>query len=100
MSLNEWFKENLAEYAKDIAGHGCSAGFPGITYYTDTCRLYDEYKEDIWQYLQDDCDSFGCEHSLSLIATFNGANQVCDDQTFKNLMVWYACERIAREYCD
>ena len=30
----------------------------------------------------------------------NGANQVCNDTTFKNLLLWYAIERIAREYCD
>jgi len=96
ITFAKWMKENLSEYFEDIAGHGCVAGFPGLTYYTDTCELYDKHEDEIWQMLADDAEGLGHSHPLELIASFNGAENVWGDEQFKNLLVWYAAERIAR----
>lgn len=82
---------------RDIAAHGCSAGFPGLIYYTDTMALYDEHNDEIWGWLFEDAESLGRESVLELIAWLGGAELVTCDTTFKNLLVWYAAERVANE---
>jgi hypothetical protein len=84
----------------DIANHGCVSGFSGLIYYSDTTKLYAEHKEDIWEMLDDDAESFGCASIPELIGTFNGAKHVSDDVTFENLLVWYAVEKVAWEVTD
>lgn len=100
MTLKDWTLKTLTDYLEDIVAHGAAAGFPGITYYHDTSKLYDEYAEEIWDQLADDAEGFGHKHPLELVATFNGAKGVYTDHQFKNLLVWYYVEEIAREYTN
>jgi len=93
-TFQQWMNANLKDYYKDIAGHGCSAGFPGLTYYTDTAKLYEKFKDEIFSMLADDAEDQGVTIP-ELIASFNGAKDVWDSGTFENLLVWYAAERIA-----
>ena len=93
-TFKQWMDANLKDYYKDIAGHGCSAGFPGLTYYTDTMKLYGKFKDEIFEMLADDAEDQGVTIP-ELIASFNGAKDVWDSGTFENLLVWYAAERIA-----
>ena len=38
-----WMKRNLSKgQLKDLAAHGADAGWPGLTYYKDTCKLYEK----------------------------------------------------------
>jgi hypothetical protein len=34
------------------------------------------------------------------IASFGGASNVCDAQIYKNLLVWYAAEKVAYELIE
>lgn len=95
-----WMKANLKDYLPDIASHGADSGYPGITYYADTVHLYDKFSDEIWDMANVDAEEFGYRTTLEFIASFNIARCVVDDDTFKNLMVWYAAERIARELTD
>lgn len=96
-NFKTWFLENLGEYAGDIAQHGAHHGFPHITYTHDCVAVYDAFKEEIWDMLGEDAESLGHMHPLQFIATFNIASGVFSDESFKNLLVWYAVERIAYE---
>ena len=98
-TFKDWFKANLKDYAQDIANHGADSGYPGITYYTDTCALYNKFKEEIWETLISDSEDFGV-NVFEMIAGFGGAKNVSDVTTFENLMTWYMAERIARELTD
>ena len=99
--FSKWIKENYdCNTLADIANHGCISGFPGLTYYADTTALYKKYKEDIWEMLYDDAESFGSDNLPAFIGTFNGAKNVSDDVTFENLLVWYAVEKVALEVTD
>ena len=90
-----WFKETYTKgEMEDMVNHGCSGGFHSIIYYTDTVALYDEFVEDIWNALYEDAESYG-QNIMELMASFNGAKDVGGDEQFKNLLVWYMCERIA-----
>ena len=100
-TLEDWvrFEASLSDYLNDIAKHGASAGFPGITYYKDTVALYDQYSDEIWEALYEDAGAFG-QTIPELIASFGGAKDVGSDCQFKNLLVWYFVERIANQYSE
>jgi len=95
-SFEGWFNANLKDYKRDIAEHGANLGYPGITYYRDTVALYDKFTDEIWDALYDEAEGNG-QTILELIASFNGAKDVGSDDQFKNLLVWYMCERIANK---
>jgi len=95
-----WFKANLREYARDIAGHGADAGYPYITYTSDTVRIFDRFADEIWEMAVDEAEEMGCKNVAEMIAGFGRADMLSGFDQFKNLMVWYACEKVAREMVD
>ena len=87
-------KENFEiNELKDISTYGCSGGFHGLIYYSETTTLYQEYKDEIWENLYDDAESFGCKNIYELIAGFGGAKDVGSSDQHENLMVWYLAEK-------
>lgn len=96
-TFRTWFKANLSEQAHDIANHGADCGFPHITYTTDTVELFDKFGAEIWEMAVQDAEVMGCKNVAEMIAGFGRADMLADLDTFKNLMVWYACETLARE---
>lgn len=44
-----------------------------------------------------DADDMGCKNACEMIAAFRRSDMIGDIDQFKNLMVWYACEKVARE---
>lgn len=96
-TFKDWLLENLKEQLKDIATYGCEGGFSGLTMYSETSELYDTYEKEIWKMLSEDAESIGEGNILSFITSLNGSKNVDDEVTFKNLLVWYAAERIANE---
>ena len=97
-TFKDWLEEQFErDELQDIAQHGASAGWSGLIYYRETSELYERFEEDLWKMLNEDADAHGCKGPLELIATFGGAAAVASDATFKNLIVWYAAERVAFE---
>ena len=92
-----WLRANFKnDELRDMVNCGVSGGFHGLTYYTDTVKLYERFNVEIWDSLYDEAEAQG--YSIpELIATFNGAKNVGDDRQFKNLLVWYMAEETARE---
>ena len=95
-----WFKANLKDYQNDIANHGADAGFPKITYTADTCKIFDRFAEQIWDMAVEDAESMGYKNVAMMIAEFNRSDMLDTIDSFKNLMVWYACEKLARQFSD
>ena len=95
--FKDWFKEHLGEHAQDIATHGADCGFAHITYYGECVELYKRFEPEIWEMLVEDSESCGYKTPMEFVATFNRSNMADDPDTFKNLLVWYACERVAHE---
>jgi len=94
-TFESWFKANFTKgEMKDIAQHGANMGYHHITYYTDTVKLYDRFADDIWNTLYDMSERQGSTVP-ALIATFNCAEQIVSNDTFKNAMVWFMCEELA-----
>lgn len=96
-----WMKANFTqEELEDIASHGADAGWHHLTYYTDTCHIYEHFKDEIWEALCQDAEDFGHKNPFELIATFGGAVNVGSADQFENLMTWYMAERTARELTE
>lgn len=96
-TFREWFKENLGDCAHDIASHGADAGYPHITYTSDTVALFNQFGDEIWEMAVEDAGAMGYRNVAEMVSHFNRADMLDSLDTFKNLMVWYACERVARE---
>lgn len=94
--FREYIKSNYAENLPDIAQHGCSGGVSGMIYYSETVKLFDEYRDDIFEILGEMADEMG-QTIPELIAGFNGAADVGNFQQFANLCVWASVEEIARQ---
>lgn len=96
-TFREWFKANLTEQSRDIASHSADAGWPGITYTSDTVKLFDKFGDEIWEMAVQDAEELGCKNVAEMISGFSRSDMLATLDTFKNLMVWYASEKIARE---
>lgn len=99
-TFRAWFNANLKDYAADIANHGADAGYPCITYTADCCHIFDHFADEIWSMIAQDADDFGAGSVPSFIASFRRVDMTDDWNTFRNLLVWYACEKVAREIQD
>jgi len=98
LTFKDWMKNQFDhDELVSLCEHGAQGGFSGLIYYFETNALYDQYRDDIWDMLEEDRESFGMKTCAELIASFNGAKDVASDQQYKNLLVWYAAERIAFE---
>lgn len=103
-SFRDWMKRQYgADFetrCQDLVEHGASAGFSGMIYYSETTALYEEFEDEIWDALSDDAAEMGIESPMKLIVQFHGADLVNSDAQFRNLLVWYLAERVAREVTD
>ena len=103
MNFKTWFEQNLSEQASDIANHGADCGFPHITYTSDTVDIFDRFSDEIWEMAVEDAESmdifdrFRHKNVAEMIADFRRADMLSSLDQFKNLMVWYACEKLANE---
>lgn len=99
-TFRAWFNANLLESAHDIARHGADCGYPHITYNSDCAELFDQFSDEIWEMAVSDAESLGSKNVAEMIAGFGRADMLETFETFKTLMVWYACETLAREVSE
>lgn len=96
-TLKQWVEARVAEGAftiKDILSHGCVAGWPHLTYHSDTCKLYDQYDYDIWNLVNEGAEQCG-QTAMEFIAGWN--HKAASDDSFKNNLVWFAVEEICQQ---
>jgi len=96
--FRKWLEENSEGYdegssglAAEIVEHGVDSGYPELTYYSDTTKLYAEHKEGIWEILGQQADDEGTD-VLTIISRRGTIN---DAGEFENAMVWVAVEILA-----
>jgi hypothetical protein len=99
-TFRAWFSANLKSYARDIAAHGADCGFPCITYTSDTICIFDRFADEIWDMAVEDAQDLGDANVCAMIANFRRSDMIESYGAFRNLLVWYACEKLARELDD
>lgn len=96
-TIREYLLETLDhETLVDITKYGCGGGIGGFIYYTETTAFHDEFEDQIWELLYEDSEDQGIT-IIELIAALNGQKDVGSMAQFKNLLCWYAVERVAYE---
>lgn len=94
--IESWNSDEI----KEVARHGCGGGSaPGLVYYTGTVEFHDEHEDEIWDMLHEDA-SDADKSVMQLIAEFNGQRNVGSMTQLKNLLCWYAVERVCREMVE
>lgn len=94
----QWMSETYTVgELSEIAEHGCSGGVPGMIYYTETTAIFERFEDELWDMLAEDADNFGYPTALAFLASLNGAQDVSTPAQERNLIVWYAAERVAQE---
>ncbi len=85
-------------FITDTLKHGCVSGMVGeLIYYSDTCKFYNEHKEDIF----DLADESGiCNSAVELFASLNGAKDVHSVDEEENLRAWFGFEEMLRRIAD
>jgi hypothetical protein len=96
-NFRSWFNANLRDYSQDIARHGAECGYPCITYTSDTVKIFDKFSHEIWDMAVGEASDLGCRNVCEMISGFRRSDMIDDIDRFKNLMVWFACEKIAHE---
>jgi len=99
-TIQEWVRNQYDPVEiKDIVAHGINGGFSGMIYYNETVAFHDAHEEEIWDRLSRDADAQGCT-VMELVSRFNGQKEVGSLDTFKNILSWYAVERVCQEIID
>jgi hypothetical protein len=70
-----------ADEIKDVATYGCEGGVSGFIYYSETEKFFDEYEDEIYDYLND------CDYSMKDFVTSGSTIR-----TLKNSLVWCVVE--------
>jgi len=70
-----------ADEIKDVANYGCSGGVSGFIYYSENEKFFDEYEDEIYDYLND------CE--LSMVDFVDTGSTI---RSLKNDLVWAVVE--------
>ena len=104
--------EDSASILKDVDSYGADAGFVGFTYYSDTCKFFDDNKDLIIEQLLEDRVNIGYNSLTEMLSSFKCFKDVntydieaflinSDDEsneeqtTLKNGLAWYALESVA-----
>jgi hypothetical protein len=61
------------DYIRDIYEHGADAGYPGLTYYSDTVKFFQKHRAEIVQLVQDTAAAFG-QGAVEFIKSFRCLN--------------------------
>lgn len=100
-TFTAWMKTNFDKgQLRDIADHGADAGWGRLTYYHHTTKLYDRFEDEIWDALVDDAQDFGHANVYEFMETWNKNYMPQSAAQFKNQLVWYMAERIARQLTE
>lgn len=94
-SLRDWLRANLSRrQLTDLVTRGAESGFPKLTYYKDTSKLYARFAGEIWETVSEMAQEQGYSNTWAMIAN----NQCADYETVdkaEQLLVWIAAEEIA-----
>jgi hypothetical protein len=105
-----------AEYLEDAANHGADSGFPGFTYYSDTCQFFTDNKTEIIGLVKEMASEMD-ETPMDMVLGFRCLDKddpdtvdeagralygtpLEDDTQVVNALAWFALEEVARDYVD
>ena len=89
----DFIKSYDIEDVRTMAEHGCMGGIRGMTYYTETSAIYDEYANELHALV-------GCmKQEFGAFPAFI-ADSIGTSACFKYAMVWFCAEVVAQEILE
>ena len=87
--------EDAKSWLNDLTTHGCSSGMvSGLIYYVDTEKFYDEHEKEIEDLVEEMRENSGWENRMEAISKMDGAENIYDICSEKNLLSWFAFEDV------
>lgn len=97
-TFDQWAKKTFTkDELKDIANHGADGGFHSITYTSECVNLHDLYQKELWNMLYEDSQDYGYDNIPAFMSTWIRKDMLNDLDQMKNMIIWYAVEKIAHE---
>ena len=100
-SLKAWViqtaldEDSPIDWLRDVTRHGCVSGMATeLIYYHDTVKFYDRFSDEIWEMVNEFCDSTGFKLGKFLDGFSVPMN---DDTRFKNGLAWFSVEETANQ---
>ena len=83
-------------YLEDLTQHGCQSGMvTGLIYYSDTCKFFEDHKQEIKDLLKESCENTGLSISELFGDKWDKDDPFADEQLNQNLLAWFAYEETA-----
>ncbi len=102
-TIKEWVLEEVKDETlnlEEVVKYGCVNGsVSSLIYYSDTVKFYDEFKDEIWEMLDEESSQTGFSIPFN-ISNWNGCENITSEDTFKNALAWYAVEETCRKLLD
>ena len=102
-TIMQWVKEEIKDETlnpKEVVKHGCVNGcVSSLIYYNDTVKFYDEFKDEIWEMLDEESSQTGFSIPFN-ISNWNGCKNISSEDTFKNALAWWSVEETCKKLLD
>ena len=86
-------EENVKLSMEDLLKYGCQSGMVGsLIWYSDTCKFYNEYKEEINELASEFVSSTGYKSIFDVIPKLDKEDQLILEDYNKNMMAWFGFE--------
>src|SRR5512138_669738 len=97
-TFKKWMTANFERgELRDIANHGADAGWGGLTYTRDLRDLYAKFKDEMWERLADEAESYGDSGVLAMLAQTQRGKSISTASDIEELVVWFVSELYAQE---
>ena len=94
------FKQRLMDRLEDI-GHGLSSGVVGsLIYYTDTCRFFKRYEDEINDLLTETISETGMQPAELFGDKWDSEDPLAREYINQNLLAWFGFEETTRRLFD
>lgn len=107
--IDEAKEDGYTEYLNDVLSNGCQSGMVSdLIYYSDTCKFYEDHKDEIKTLLNDIfgdwVDSeYGIDETVSTEWSFSGifgdkwdnTDPLIQETNNQNLLAWFGYEETA-----
>lgn len=95
-------KENgYTSYLQDVVQNGCVSGVVNhLIYYGDTCKFFEDHKEEINVILKETIQSVGVDTTDLFGDKWDKEDPLCLETNNQNLLAWFGYEETARQIPD
>lgn len=95
--IEEATENGSTSYLDDINSHGCVSGMVNdLIYYADTCKFYEDHKEEISELLSELLISCGVPIG-ELFRDWDDSDPLVIDTNNQNLLAWFGYEETAKQ---